>query len=197
MNRHRRRRPELLDDPDLTFEHELAAGPQHASAEDVVVNRTFDGAVGGSTTCSASQRGPSPAGRAGSANGSVTNLPQQTSRPEGGSPTSTGRPTRVPPSASAGASKPAGAADWKRPPTSKSRRSSPTAKPTSRTPAPSSGSRRSPATSSTVRDFTGYLLSGCRGCLARRGRRDQGRCGRRPHSPAAAVGDRESGRPGV
>jgi RNA polymerase sigma-70 factor (ECF subfamily) len=45
INRHRRRRPELLDDPDLTFERQIANGPQQASAEDVVVDGTFDTAV--------------------------------------------------------------------------------------------------------------------------------------------------------
>lgn len=43
---HRRRRPELLDDPELTFEHQISSGPAQASAEDVVVDRTFDDAVG-------------------------------------------------------------------------------------------------------------------------------------------------------
>lgn len=44
VNRHRRRRPELLDDPDATFERELHDGAQ-ISAEDLVVGRTFDAAV--------------------------------------------------------------------------------------------------------------------------------------------------------
>lgn len=45
INRHRRRRPELLDDPDTTFEREPGDDPAHASAEDVVVGRTFDATV--------------------------------------------------------------------------------------------------------------------------------------------------------
>jgi RNA polymerase sigma-70 factor (ECF subfamily) len=44
VNRHRRRRPDLLDDPDVTFERELHDGAQ-TSAEDLVVGRTFDAAV--------------------------------------------------------------------------------------------------------------------------------------------------------
>jgi len=43
---HRRRRPELLDDPELTFEHQISSGRAQASVEDVVVDRTFDDAVG-------------------------------------------------------------------------------------------------------------------------------------------------------
>lgn len=45
INRHRRRRPELLDDPDATFERTGGSGGEHASAEDVVVGRTFDAVV--------------------------------------------------------------------------------------------------------------------------------------------------------
>ncbi len=40
VNRHRRRRPQLLDDPDLTANRGL--GDAQDSAEDVVVGRTFD-----------------------------------------------------------------------------------------------------------------------------------------------------------
>jgi RNA polymerase sigma-70 factor (ECF subfamily) len=40
VNRHRRRRPQLLDDPDLTADRGL--GDAQDSAEDVVVGRTFD-----------------------------------------------------------------------------------------------------------------------------------------------------------
>ena len=40
VNRHRRRRPQLLDDPDRTADRGL--GDAHDSAEDVVVGRTFD-----------------------------------------------------------------------------------------------------------------------------------------------------------
>jgi len=40
VNRHRRRRPQLLDDPDLTTDRGL--GDAQDSAEDVVVGRTFD-----------------------------------------------------------------------------------------------------------------------------------------------------------
>lgn len=45
INRHRRRRPELLDDPDRTFERELTDNQVQTSAEDVVVDRMFDAAV--------------------------------------------------------------------------------------------------------------------------------------------------------
>lgn len=45
MSRHRRQRPVLLDDPDLTFEQHAAAGPATASAEDIVVDGMFDAAV--------------------------------------------------------------------------------------------------------------------------------------------------------
>ncbi|MEO7979336.1 MAG: sigma-70 family RNA polymerase sigma factor [Sporichthyaceae bacterium] len=45
LSRHRRQRPVLLDDPDLTFEQQASAGPAYASAEDVVVDRMFDAAV--------------------------------------------------------------------------------------------------------------------------------------------------------
>lgn len=40
INRHRRRRPELLDDPDLVADRSLSDAQD--SAEDVVVGRTFD-----------------------------------------------------------------------------------------------------------------------------------------------------------
>ena len=40
VNRHRRRRPQLLDDPDLTADR--GVGGAQDSAEDVVVGRTFD-----------------------------------------------------------------------------------------------------------------------------------------------------------
>lgn len=45
INRHRKRRPVLLDDPDVTFEHRRGESPEAASAEDIVVDRTFDDAV--------------------------------------------------------------------------------------------------------------------------------------------------------
>lgn len=46
INRHRRKRPVLLDDPDLAVERPPSAdGADAASAEDVVVERTFDAAV--------------------------------------------------------------------------------------------------------------------------------------------------------
>lgn len=43
INRHRRRRPELLDDPECVADRN--AGEDHDSAEDVVVGRTFDAVV--------------------------------------------------------------------------------------------------------------------------------------------------------
>jgi RNA polymerase sigma-70 factor (ECF subfamily) len=45
INRHRRWRPELLDDPDATFERELRFGRSHPAAEDVVITRTFDAEI--------------------------------------------------------------------------------------------------------------------------------------------------------
>ena len=45
INRHRRQRPVLLDDPDLTLEQHTGPGGGAASAEDVVVDATFDAAV--------------------------------------------------------------------------------------------------------------------------------------------------------
>lgn len=45
INRHRRQRPVLLDDPDVTFEREVATDGGGASAEDVVVDGMFDAAV--------------------------------------------------------------------------------------------------------------------------------------------------------
>lgn len=46
INRHRRKRPVLLDDPDLAIERPPSVdGVDSASAEDVVVDRTFDAAV--------------------------------------------------------------------------------------------------------------------------------------------------------
>jgi RNA polymerase sigma-70 factor (ECF subfamily) len=42
VNRHRRQRPELLDDPDLPVEHAGHGDGSHESAEDVVVRRAFD-----------------------------------------------------------------------------------------------------------------------------------------------------------
>jgi len=45
INRHRRRRPVLLDDPDVTFEQHAATDGGAASAEDVVVDGMFDVAV--------------------------------------------------------------------------------------------------------------------------------------------------------
>ncbi len=45
VNRHRRRRPHLLDDPDTEADRHAADGPTDASAEDVVVDRTFDDMV--------------------------------------------------------------------------------------------------------------------------------------------------------
>lgn len=43
INRHRRQRPELLDDPDHTTDRESSGSDE--SAEDVVVGRTFDTVV--------------------------------------------------------------------------------------------------------------------------------------------------------
>lgn len=45
VNRHRRRRPHLLDDPDTEADRHAADGPTGAAAEDVVVDRTFDDVV--------------------------------------------------------------------------------------------------------------------------------------------------------
>ncbi len=45
INRHRRQRPVLLDDPDVTFEQRPGESPEAASAEDIVVDRAFDDAV--------------------------------------------------------------------------------------------------------------------------------------------------------
>lgn len=45
INRHRRQRPVLLDDPDVTFEQRPADSAEAASAEDIVVDRAFDDAV--------------------------------------------------------------------------------------------------------------------------------------------------------
>lgn len=45
INRHRRRRPVLLDDPDLTFEQQAATDADAVSAEDIVMDRRFDSAV--------------------------------------------------------------------------------------------------------------------------------------------------------
>lgn len=45
VNRHRRQRPELLDDPDLPAEHASHGDGSHESAEDVVVSRAFDEVV--------------------------------------------------------------------------------------------------------------------------------------------------------
>ena len=45
ISRHRRQRPVLMDDPDVTLEQHAAEGPASASAEDVVVDRMFDDAV--------------------------------------------------------------------------------------------------------------------------------------------------------
>ncbi|WP_329048804.1 RNA polymerase sigma factor [Streptomyces violaceus] len=44
INRHRRRRPHLLDDPDTDLDRLSSAGPQ-GSAEEVVVGEAFDGVV--------------------------------------------------------------------------------------------------------------------------------------------------------
>ncbi|MBA2769038.1 MAG: sigma-70 family RNA polymerase sigma factor, partial [Sporichthyaceae bacterium] len=43
INRHRRRRPELLDDPERAAERDVSAAA--GSAEDIVVGRTFDAVV--------------------------------------------------------------------------------------------------------------------------------------------------------
>lgn len=45
INRHRRRRPQLLDDPETQLERYARGRPAGASAEDTVVNRVFDDAV--------------------------------------------------------------------------------------------------------------------------------------------------------
>ena len=45
INRHRRRRPVLLDNPALTDDRNAGDGPQHLSPEDVIVGRTFDAVV--------------------------------------------------------------------------------------------------------------------------------------------------------
>lgn len=48
VNRHRRRRPVLLDDPDLQLEHETGGGPfaaEPATPEDIVVGPVFDEVV--------------------------------------------------------------------------------------------------------------------------------------------------------
>jgi RNA polymerase sigma-70 factor (ECF subfamily) len=45
INRHRRQRPVLLDDPDMTFERRTDSGTDVPSAEDVVVDQMFDEAV--------------------------------------------------------------------------------------------------------------------------------------------------------
>lgn len=45
LNRHRRRRPALLDDPDAAAERHPGAANDLPSAEDVVVDRSFDAAV--------------------------------------------------------------------------------------------------------------------------------------------------------
>ena len=45
VNRVRRKRPELLRDPDATFAQAADEGPDGDSAEDVVLNQTFDAAV--------------------------------------------------------------------------------------------------------------------------------------------------------
>lgn len=45
LNRHRRQRPVLLDDPDATFERHRGTAEQLRSAEDLVVDQTFDEAV--------------------------------------------------------------------------------------------------------------------------------------------------------
>ena len=45
LNRHRRQRPGLLDDPDLVFEQRQEGNRDTASAEDVVVDPVFDDAV--------------------------------------------------------------------------------------------------------------------------------------------------------
>lgn len=45
ISRHRRQRPVLLDNPELTFEQHATTGQATASAEDVVVDGMFDAAV--------------------------------------------------------------------------------------------------------------------------------------------------------
>lgn len=45
INRNRRQRPVLLDDPDVTFERHRGTTEDMPSAEDLVVDRTFDAAV--------------------------------------------------------------------------------------------------------------------------------------------------------
>jgi RNA polymerase sigma-70 factor (ECF subfamily) len=45
VNRHRRKRPSLLDDPDVALAQTTSSDADAASAEDVVVARTFDAAV--------------------------------------------------------------------------------------------------------------------------------------------------------
>lgn len=45
INRNRRQRPVLLDDPDVTLERHRSTTEQMPSAEDLVVDRTFDAAV--------------------------------------------------------------------------------------------------------------------------------------------------------
>lgn len=45
INRNRRQRPVLLDDPDVTFERHRGTTVDVPSAEDLVVDRTFDAAV--------------------------------------------------------------------------------------------------------------------------------------------------------
>jgi len=45
INQYRRQRPVLLDDPDLTLERHTGADGGAASAEDVVIDATFDAAV--------------------------------------------------------------------------------------------------------------------------------------------------------
>lgn len=45
VNRNRRRRPHLLDDPDTDLDRYRHHQPGYRSAEDVVVDRTFDGVV--------------------------------------------------------------------------------------------------------------------------------------------------------
>jgi RNA polymerase sigma-70 factor (ECF subfamily) len=45
INRNRRQRPVLLDDPDQTFERHRGTAVDMPSAEDLVVDRTFDAAV--------------------------------------------------------------------------------------------------------------------------------------------------------
>ncbi len=45
INRHRRQRPTLLDDPDAVFDQRPGESPEAASAEDIVVDPVFDDAV--------------------------------------------------------------------------------------------------------------------------------------------------------